>query len=234
MNYLYNYSKFSKAVWSEQRDDWDTSCEKWKVIGNYKNFHEKILQHKKLDKLTNLMHQLISEKINVSKKYYFVVKYKSGRLDIGVDNIKYDLHSFIIIEADRGVDCGKIIAIATEEEYNKIIKTLKIFKNEIEVKKIMRYAEQNDIFELEVRKQDEKICLEQCRNLVSLKNLNMDILSCEYQWDKKKITFYFKSCKRIDFRDLLNDLFKLFKIRIWLCAEKRSPNLLIKLMLKLH
>lgn len=47
-------------------------------------------------------------------------------------------------------------------------------------------------------------------------NLNMEIVDCEFQFDRKKVTFYFDSQESIDFRELTKDLFRVFGSRIWL------------------
>ncbi|KAL9557758.1 hypothetical protein MBANPS3_001228 [Mucor bainieri] len=36
--------------------------------------------------------------------------------------------------------------------------------------------------------------------------------------DRRKLTFYFVAEKRVDFRELVRELFKLYKTRIWMCA----------------
>jgi len=36
--------------------------------------------------------------------------------------------------------------------------------------------------------------------------------------DRRKLTFYFVADRRIDFRELVRDLFKLYKTRIWMCS----------------
>lgn len=36
--------------------------------------------------------------------------------------------------------------------------------------------------------------------------------------DRRKLTFYFKANERIDFRELVRELFKIYKTRIWMCA----------------
>ncbi|KAL6942720.1 hypothetical protein ACO0RG_001681 [Hanseniaspora osmophila] len=48
--------------------------------------------------------------------------------------------------------------------------------------------------------------------------LNIRILNAEFQFDKKKLTFYYVCHKRNDFRELIKELFKFYKTRIWLCA----------------
>ncbi|EJS42195.1 psp1p [Saccharomyces arboricola H-6] len=48
--------------------------------------------------------------------------------------------------------------------------------------------------------------------------LNIKILNAEFQFDRKKLTFYYICEERNDFRDLIKELFKYYKTRIWLCA----------------
>jgi hypothetical protein len=44
----------------------------------------------------------------------------------------------------------------------------------------------------------------------------MSVLDAEYQYDRHKLTFFFEADKRIDFRDLVSELFSLYKTRIWM------------------
>lgn len=48
--------------------------------------------------------------------------------------------------------------------------------------------------------------------------MNIKILNAEFQFDRKKLTFYYICQERNDFRDLIKELFKFYKTRIWLCA----------------
>lgn len=48
--------------------------------------------------------------------------------------------------------------------------------------------------------------------------LDIKILNAEFQFDRKKLTFYYICEKRNDFRELIKELFKYYKTRIWLCA----------------
>lgn len=40
--------------------------------------------------------------------------------------------------------------------------------------------------------------------------------------DRRKLTFYFKANERIDFRELVRELFKIYKTRIWMCCASNS------------
>jgi hypothetical protein len=46
--------------------------------------------------------------------------------------------------------------------------------------------------------------------------LPMAVVDVEYQFDRHKITIYYDSPLRIDFRELVRDLFSSFKARIWM------------------
>ena len=69
---------------------------------------------------------------------------------------------------------------------------------------------------------DEAKCLAIVQAKSRQKNLPMEIVDAEYQWDRRKLTFFFVSEQRIDFRELVKDLFKIYKTRIWMCAVERS------------
>lgn len=49
---------------------------------------------------------------------------------------------------------------------------------------------------------------------VKANGLAMKLTDAEWQWDRKKLTFYFTAEKRVDFRNLVRDLASLFRTRI--------------------
>jgi cell fate regulator YaaT (PSP1 superfamily) len=55
---------------------------------------------------------------------------------------------------------------------------------------------------------DEEKALQLCQNKVRQKKLPMEVVDAEYQWDRRKLTFYFVAEKRIDFRELVRELFR--------------------------
>lgn len=103
--------------------------------------------------------------------------------------------------------------------------------------------------------QDELKALQLCQSKVRAKKLPMEVIDAEYQWcvprcsftscfsayemsrDRRKLTFYFVADKRIDFRELVRELFRyaskllnslstvvdrlhhrLYKTRIWMAS----------------
>jgi hypothetical protein len=49
-----------------------------------------------------------------------------------------------------------------------------------------------------------------------LLKLPMKVVDAEYQFDRRKLTVYYSSDCRIDFRELVRDLFSAFRTRIWM------------------
>jgi cell fate regulator YaaT (PSP1 superfamily) len=87
-----------------------------------------------------------------------------------------------------------------------------------------------DLRSLASKSQEEAIAVLRCTSRVRARRLPMEIVDAEYQWDRNKLTFYFKSESRIDFRELVRELFRIYKTRIWMCAiERRMGNLICTL-----
>lgn len=128
---------------------------------------------------------------------------------------------FVIIEADRGEDCGAVIF---DEILSSRIQeaTTEYNVGSLEVKRIYRIASERDKVLLLEQNELEMEATNNCKEKVRGRKLPMEIVSSEYQWDRKKLTFYFKSDKRIDFRDLVKELYKTYKTRIWMCAVEKK------------
>ena len=50
----------------------------------------------------------------------------------------------------------------------------------------------------------------------------MAILDAEFQFDRHKLTYFFEADRRIDFRELVSELFSLYKTRIWMQQVESS------------
>ncbi|KAF7320509.1 PSP1 C-terminal domain-containing protein [Mycena chlorophos] len=95
-------------------------------------------------------------------------------------------------------------------------------KKEISPKMIYGKAGAGDAQLLVAKMQDELKALALCQTKVRAKKLPMEVVDAEYQWDRRKLTFYFVAEKRIDFRELVRELFRLYKTRIWMAALSGS------------
>ena len=81
-------------------------------------------------------------------------------------------------------------------------------------KKILRMASMQERLELPLKLQDETDLLEVCRERArEMYCLPMTLVDAEYQFDRLKLTLHYSASRRIDFRELVRDLFAIFKTR---------------------
>ena len=80
-------------------------------------------------------------------------------------------------------------------------------------KRLLRLASEEERAQLPNKLIEELKTLQVCREKVIMRSLPMEIRDAEYQFDHHKLTFYFEADRRIDFRDLVSDLFALYKTR---------------------
>jgi cell fate regulator YaaT (PSP1 superfamily) len=85
---------------------------------------------------------------------------------------------------------------------------------ETEMKEVLRHATDRDIEHLKEMRAKESEALKVCQQKVAEHKLPMKLVDVEYQFDGNKITFYFTSEGRIDFRELVKDLAGVFRTRI--------------------
>lgn len=119
------------------------------------------------------------------------------------DNIELSKGDFVIAETERGLSIGKVVITPRE-----------IAPPATEVKKILRKATEEDIETLRKNFEDEKEAHKTCLQYIEKHNLPMKLISSEYTFDRNKLIFYFTADGRIDFRELVKDLARIFKTRI--------------------
>ncbi|KAF9229798.1 PSP1-domain-containing protein [Gyrodon lividus] len=177
----------------------------------------------------------------------YIVEFKAGRTDLFyLTDLSLDIRvgDLVIVEADRGKDLGKVvndtITLKEVEEFQREQKERISYgdsgplspggqqggvsaKKDINPKMIYGKAQAQDTQHLVTKIQDEMKALQLCQSKVRQKKLPMEVIDAEYQWDRRKLTFYFVAEKRIDFRELVRELFRLYKTRIWM-ASLQGPG----------
>ncbi|KAJ3215224.1 hypothetical protein HDU67_000711 [Dinochytrium kinnereticum] len=160
----------------------------------------------------------------------YVVEFKAGRIDFFYFSDTSQIikvGDLVMVEADRGKDLGKVINDSIgnnaqlqlfQNQHGDAMLDSHYLNKEIHPKRIFRLAQQNEIPMLVSKSQDEAKAMAVCQTKIRQKKLPMEVVDAEYQWDRRKLTFYFVADRRIDFRELVRDLFKLYKTRIWMCA----------------
>jgi cell fate regulator YaaT (PSP1 superfamily) len=84
----------------------------------------------------------------------------------------------------------------------------------VELKPVLRLAEEDDLRRMLTFKAREKEALRRCAQRVSQHDLPMKLAEAEYTFDGSRLTFYFTAEERVDFRALVRDLAATFHTRI--------------------
>jgi cell fate regulator YaaT (PSP1 superfamily) len=79
---------------------------------------------------------------------------------------------------------------------------------------IVRKASPEDLQHYQENREKEKEALKICQTMAKDHQLEMKLVDVEYQFDGRKITFYFTAEGRVDFRALVKDLAAHFRTRI--------------------
>ncbi len=121
----------------------------------------------------------------------------------------------------NGVACHRddmvIVDIEKSSEFGKVIgepgKSC-TGKTEAAIGKILRTASDGDLRQIVNNEMKSKEALETCRRKISEAKLDMQLVKAEYTFDSTKILFFFTAEGRVDFRNLVKDLAKMFRVRI--------------------
>lgn len=113
---------------------------------------------------------------------------------------------YVIVEHDRGLDYGQITSPKDASPEDP--------KSKEPPKKIIRLASANDLKQIEDNRTKSKEAFNTCQKKIEEHKLDMKLVQAEYSFDRSKIIFYFTAAGRVDFRDLVKDLAKVFKARI--------------------
>jgi cell fate regulator YaaT (PSP1 superfamily) len=135
------------------------------------------------------------------------IRFKPATKIYYFDPEEHDLKagSYVIVETTRGKEVGRVVIPPTEVPQDEVVGQLK---------PIERVATAWDTMQMQQRQEQEGQLLRQCRTKVAETKLQMKVVHAEQSFDGTRITFYFTSEQRIDFRQLVKDLAKVFKARI--------------------
>lgn len=111
---------------------------------------------------------------------------------------------YCIVQAERGEDLGVVVRFSDQHKP----------KRNVKIREVIRQANQEDISRLKELRAMERSASDVCREKVQTHGLPMKVVDVEYQFDGNKITFFFTSEQRVDFRQLVKDLAATFKTRI--------------------
>jgi len=110
-----------------------------------------------------------------------------------------------IVEVERGIDYGKVMALGKEAAAKDQKKP---------PKKVIRVMTDGDRRVVEDNRTAAGQAFITCQEKVKEKKIPMKLVTAEYSFDRSRLLFYFTAEGRIDFRELVKELAAIFKTRI--------------------
>ena len=132
---------------------------------------------------------------NGGKLYYFAPK---------ADEV-YERNMPVIVETARGVEYAWVAYPEREIAEEEIVSPLK---------PIIRIATAKDTEKYKAYEEKKPEAIRICKEKIAKHELQMKLIDCEYSFENGKITFFFTSETRVDFRELVKDLASTFHTRI--------------------
>ncbi len=136
------------------------------------------------------------------------VEFKANRKEyfLNTDSLEIKKDDYVLVEAEVGLDLGQV-RLGHEQIDPQSIEGK-------EFRPIIRLALNDDLNTLEENRKEEEKAKDIIRQKIVKFGLKMKLVDAEYQFDRKRLVFYFTAEKRVDFRALVRDLAGEFKTRI--------------------
>ncbi len=119
--------------------------------------------------------------------------------------VELEVNDYVVVSTARGLELGKVAISPEQAPDSEVAKPLK---------SVVRKAEPEDIKRAQEFEDMEEDALAECDKLVTKLHLSMKLLSAEYNLDGSRLTFSFSAAERVDFRELVRELTRRFKVRV--------------------
>ena len=120
------------------------------------------------------------------------------------NNVDIKKDDLVIVKIEKGLEFGRVESIVLNSK----------IKNNIFFGKILRVANEDDLFKINKNETDAKKALKKCLELVKKEKLDMRVIDANYTFDRQQLIFRFLSDDRVDFRQLAKELGGIYKTRI--------------------
>ncbi len=136
------------------------------------------------------------------------VEFKSARKEffINKNSLHVKLGDHVVVQSEMGVDLGKVSLTTDQIPENYI--------TEKELRQFIRLANPDEITKLVENRNEEEKAKAAVKMRIAKHGLKMKLVDAEFQFDRKRIVFFFTAEKRVDFRQLVKDLAMEFRTRI--------------------
>ena len=133
----------------------------------------------------------------------------AGKLQVFLcGDIELDVGDAVVVETKRGIELGRV---------RKARHWIGDKEGDGAPRTILRVATEGDLERHKANEERAVDALEICARKTQQHGLPMRLIDAEYTLDCSRITFYFTAETRVDFRQLLRDLYAAFKTRINCC-----------------
>lgn len=125
---------------------------------------------------------------------------------VGLRDQSHPRDQKVVIRSDRGQELGDVLCAATDRSA--------MFLENPGRGDILRVASDDDLaaaVQLSARQQEGLVG---CREFIAKRRLQMDLVDVEAILGGERMVFYYLAEKRVDFRDLVKDLARVFQTRI--------------------
>jgi len=141
--------------------------------------------------------------MNERKAYSYEVAFKGNRREIysSPQDIKRGVR--VIVNVEKGIDSG---TVSTSKQISETAAQ--------NLPKIQRVAAKEDLERIARNVEKEKNAYRLCKQKIAEYNLDMKLIGAELQFDGGKLTFFFTSPQRVDFRELVKALAGIYHTRI--------------------
>ena len=135
------------------------------------------------------------------RRDYAVVAAEAGKLRVGTR---------VIVEHEGAVHWALVSMVGSLVHAKRKAKRLSGEK----LPRLVRAADGSDLKKIEQCAASERQAYSVCRTRIEAFKLPMNLVEAEWQFDHRKLTFYFTADGRVDFRELVRDLAAIFNTRI--------------------
>ncbi|MBU0517645.1 stage 0 sporulation protein [bacterium] len=116
----------------------------------------------------------------------------------------FQISDLAVVRVEKGEDLGKVVHLLERLPENRTAPE----------HEVLRRATRQDLQSLESYRGQETEAKQICKEKIANHSLAMKLVDVEYQFDGRKLIFYFTADGRIDFRQLVKDLAATFRTRI--------------------
>ena len=124
---------------------------------------------------------------------------------VDINNVAIKRDDMVVMEIEKGLEFGKVVS-----DPDKVCGG----KTEAAAGKVLRVTSDGDLRQVVNNEMKAKDALNTCRRKIAESKLDMQLVQTEYSFDSTKLLVFFTAEGRVDFRGLVKDFAKIFRVRI--------------------